>query len=501
MLDESPNSHTTAQSMLSTKIAWSFAHHNISADLADLVMGKEFDALRLVYFPNVENRIAEFLQAIHSKDKRVPIILDVALKIRATVAATDNLAISMGDVIKLIPATQQGETPQGAVLVASNEWGSLFKAKASIHIGSDVELKCLEVNSNHVVAQVIQGEHIPARAVIRVPSTYMDSVAADIMSPAMDEFLAHGLDFVVVPGMTSPDEILKLRNYLRQASKSQANLPWLVVKVDSYNIYEHLPQVIDAVDGVLISRRELALTTQPATVPMLAKEVIKTCAEHAKFTMTASELLASMRTHSSPTRAEVSDIANAVIDGTDVIVMPEELTDGELFLSLRQHDSAPRPQDAANSALSALRYLRSVIADVEKNVIEPNWHPQEPTIKTEYDALTATAYRTAHRVGAKAIVCLTNHGETAMRLSRFRSSTPIIAVVFDSYLLNRLCLLKGVQAIHVSAQPSLDEILPVIAELLKSEGYLNAGDMYIFVSISLSPLGKMGSNLFTVQKV
>ena len=485
---------TSSNHKISTKIAWSFAHHNINVELAKVVMDEKFDALRLVYFPSVENKIAEFLQAVRShadgntvdiadKDRYVPIILDVALRIRATVADTDR-EIKSGDMIKLAHASSSpSQRQQGdAVLVNTDEWGELFKPQASIHIGSDVELTCLEVHADHILAQVVQGEHIPARAVVRVPSTYTDSVAEDLMLPDMDQFLAHGLDFVVVPGITKGEEITKLRKYLRAKTPSEIAEPWLVVKVDSYNMYEHLHAVIDLVDGVLISRRELALTTRPATVPMLAKEIIKICNDHAKFTMTASEVLASMRTYSSPTRAEVSDVANAVIDGTDVIVMPEELTDGEFFLS-------------------SLYYLRDVIADVEQNVIEPNWHHQEPTIKTEYDALTATAYRTAHRVGAKAIVCLTSQGETAMRLSRFRVSIPIIAVVFDLYLLHRLCLIKGVQAVHVGAQPSLDDVLPLIGELLKSAGYLNVGDTYIFISISLSPLGSMGSNLFTVQKI
>ena len=164
---------STSNHEISTKIAWSFAHHNINADLAELITKERFDALRLVYFPSLENRISEFLQAIRSREDYAPIILDVALRIRATVADTSKV-ISMGDVISLAPASQP---KQDAVLVKTDEWGELFKPNASIHIGNDVELKCLEVHTDHVLAQVVQGENIPALAVIKVPSTYADNIA------------------------------------------------------------------------------------------------------------------------------------------------------------------------------------------------------------------------------------------------------------------------------------------------------------------------------------
>ena len=138
---------------------------------------------------------------------------------------------------------------------------------------------------------------------------------------------------------------------------------------------------------------------------MIAKEVIQLCRENFRLAITASEILGSMRHNPTPTRAEVSDIANAVIDGTDVIVLPEDLCLGKYFLR-------------------SLHLVYDIIADVESNMVEPNWHIQEPSVKTEYDALTTSACRTARRIGAKALVCLTQNGETALRLSRFRNTYP-----------------------------------------------------------------------------
>ena len=464
---------------IGTKIVWSFAHDTIDAKLADLVAGERFDALRLVYFPNADSKITEFLQALQKQKNghKIPVMLDIALKIRATVAnKTQVRSLSLQDKVSLVP-TATGASNE--IVVNTDEWMSLFSQGAMIYVGSNVALRCLEVHSQHVSAEVVQGEAIDPQAVIRVPSTYKKTVAADLMLAEIEEFLAHGLDFVVVPGMTELEEVKVFRAFLL---KKTTTAPWLILKADTMNAYQALPALIDAVDGVLISRRELALTTAPATVPMLTKEVIKLCAEHAKLALTASELLGSMRYNPSPTRAEVSDIANAVIDGTDVLVLPEELSLGKFFLR-------------------SLQLVYEIIADVEESMVEPNWHQQEPTIKTEYDALTTTAYRTAHRLDVRAFVCLTNSGETAVRLSRYRTSIPIIALVFAPHLLNRLCLAKGVRTMHLRTSPSLDEVLPMVSKRLKSDGYLATGDQFIFFTITLSPLGRVASNLFTVQQI
>ena len=109
--------------------------------------------------------------------------------------------------------------------------------------------------------------------------------------------------------------------------------------------------------------------------------------------------------------------------------------------------------------------------------------------------------RTAQRVKAKALVCLVHSGKTVLRLSRFGTPVPIIAVAFERAILNRLRLVSGVQGILLDTVPSLDEVLHIVGEQLKKDTFLSSGDLVIFITISLSPIGHAASNLMTVQTI
>ncbi len=130
----------------------------------------------------------------------------------------------------------------------------------------------------------------------------------------------------------------------------------------------------------------MALFIDPARIPMVTKEVIQLCNDQAKVCITASEMLGSMRTNATPTRAEVSDVANAVNDGADAVVLTEDVAAGP-------------------HAARAIRLMGKIVEDTEsKRDLVPNWLREEPLVQEEMDAVAYTAYRTARRVGAKAIV-------------------------------------------------------------------------------------------------
>lgn len=463
-----------------TRIIWSFTHDVVDEQLAATVAEAHCDALRLVYFQGTQTNIMKFMQALSRKqgEQRVPIMIDVALKIRATVSELKNpRQLQLGEQITIVPRSRGKHDD---LVIKTDEWQGLFVPDATIYMGTgDVMLKCLTVKKDVVTAVVTQGKAIYPHAPIKIPSTDKDLKASDLMLADIEQFLQQNIDFIVIPSITVREELQKFRTFLHQKSTTP---PWMILKIDTLKAYQELPRLITEVDGVLISRREIALTTNPATVPMISKEVTQLCNDYSKLIITASEILGSMRYNPAPTRAEVSDIANAVIDGTDVIVLPEDLCTSRYFER-------------------SLRLVYDVVADVESNTIAPNWDKQAPNIHSEYDALAASALRTAQRVKAKALVCLVHSGKTALRLSRFGTPVPIIAVAFDRAVLNRLRLVNGVYGILLDSTPPLDEVLTIVGEQLKKDSFLKNGDLVIFVTISLSPIGHAASNLFTVQTI
>ena len=117
------------------------------------------------------------------------------------------------------------------------------------------------------------------------------------------------------------------------------------------------------------------------------------------------------------------------------------------------------------------------------------------------DAVAFGAYRSSERMNAKALVCVTKSGNTALSLSAYRAPIPILSVTFSTITKRRLALIRGVQAMLLEAPPSIDEVLPAINEQLVRDTWLNAGDKIVFVSVTLSPIGQESSNLFTIQRL
>ena len=284
----------------------------------------------------------------------------------------------------------------------------------------------------------------------------------------------------MVSGFEDSADIAELRKYFL---KNGNFCPWIVLKIDSDQVYTKLSQMFPLVDGVMISRMEMALSIQPSMVPLLTKEIIQQANDAAKVVFIASEMLGSMRWNATPTRAEVSDIANAVADGTDAVVVSEEIANGP---HLKR----------------AIDLVEKILEDVEdKSGVQINWQKREPAIESEMDAVGYAAYKTAERTGAKAIVCITVSGNTALKLASFRAPVPIIAVTFSDDTNGKLRLVRGVSTIVLDTAPKIDEVLPVVNDRLLRDSWLKAGDTIIFVSITISSVERENSNLFTVQKL
>ncbi|MEZ4742576.1 MAG: pyruvate kinase alpha/beta domain-containing protein [Bdellovibrionota bacterium] len=143
-----------------------------------------------------------------------------------------------------------------------------------------------------------------------------------------------------------------------------------------------------------------------------------------------------------------------------------------------------------------------VVKDIEANEsISINWVKEEPIIHNEFDAVSRQAYKTAKRLKVRAIVCLTKEGNTALRLSSFRQQKPIIALTFSEEVNRKLSLVRGVDGVCLDIDPAIEEVLPAVNDLLKRRCELQPGDKFVFVTVTLSSVGRESSNLFTVQQV
>lgn len=471
-----------ATANLHTKVIWSFDCRLLSDDLAARAAKHSVDALRLVYNRDHLDKIATFIdsyQKFVASEEFQPasLMLDLSEGARAMIT---NLK-SEFEVVYGKKVTFTIENGAGDLQITTKSWEGLFKVGAFVFVGyGNAVLKVLEVEASRVVCEVVQGGLVFPDTEIHIPETRIRPTLKDLDQQNIKKILEKGIDYVVLPGISDVREIDEIRTHLCSLSRHE---PWLILRVDSKNVYEKLDQLIDHVDGVFISRREMALTVHPAAVAIYTKEIIQMTNDRAKIVMTASEMLGSMRRSPTPTRAEVSDIANAISDGTDALVLSEEVAQGKY-------------------GGRAIEVMHRIIDDTEsRKDLSLNWVKLTPKIETEMDAVAFGAYTTAERIRAKAIVCITMSGNTALKLASFRTPIPIIAVTFSKDVLRKMALIRGVTGIVLDIDPKIDHVLESVTNLLQSDSWLKPGDKIVFVSVTLSSLGREGSNLFTVQNL
>lgn len=468
-----------------TKIVWSFEPSCLNQQVIDQLETESVDALRLVLDNDSRDAVLGFLRELRTAftggARRCPVLLDIDTKSRGHLAGDTEMTFILDQEVTAVPMASDASADGVFAVQVPTGFETFFKRGELVYIGyGSAVMETVDVTSEAARMRVVHAGRVFPGTPVHVPATRPHVVAADLLNEDLYRLVREGVDYLVLPGMTDLKELEECRVRLGEACERP---PWMLMKIDSQGVYECLDNILDVVDGILISRRELTLTVDPALVPIMTKEAIQRSNDRAKTVVIAAEMLGSMRRNATPTRAEVSDIANSVIDGSDAVVLSEDIPYGRF---------GPR----------SVQVMHRIISDVETHEdVHPNWTKLAPKVTNEMDAIAFSAYQTAERLAARAIVCVTQRGNTALKLASFRPPVPIIAVCFDEDTLNRLRLVHGVDGIVVDDDLSMDLVLPRVSERLKRDSWLEKGDVIVFVSISLSSLSQENSNLFTIQRI
>ena len=469
--------------MQNTKIVWSLDATNLKDYPPEKIRNYPYQALRLVYQKDLTQEILTFLKDYKQRDSEnsstnyKPVLLDMSHKHQACVVGLEEAynLINKKELI-LVP-----EGREGGLQLKTDCWQLLFKEQELLYLNNgNVILKIEAVSKDEVRTSIQQGKEITNGMEVVVPSSKNPPSLFDLAYIDIKPFLELGLDYVILPGISNARELAIIRKKL--ASQTEFP-PSLLLKVDSKEVYENMGELLPLVDGLMISRRALALSLDPATVPILCKSLIHEANKLAKITLISSDMLYSMKQNPTPTRAEVSDIANAVIDGTDAVVLSKEIPRG-------------------HNTLRALNVAAKTIEEVENSPTrKQNWTKSPIQLQSHAAHLAYYACVTAERVKAKALVCLTKEGTTAKQVASYRPNLPIIALTFHDRTKAHLSLIRGVNSIVLKGEPMLDKVLPTVKELLKKSDRLKTGDSFVFITLSLSPISGEASNLFTVQEI
>ncbi|TXT29603.1 MAG: pyruvate kinase [Rhodocyclaceae bacterium] len=288
-----------------------------------------------------------------------------------------------------------------------------------------------------------------------------------------------GVDFVAVSFPKSAADMYMARQLLRAAGSNAV----LIAKIERVEAITNLAEILDASDGIMVARGDLAVEVGDATVPALQKKMIRMARDMNKLTITATQMMESMITSPVPTRAEVSDVANAVLDGTDAVMLSAETAAGQY------------PVEVVESmARICVEAERSAEVTLDREFLD--------RVFTRIDqSIAMAAIWTAHHLKVKAIAALTQSGSTALWMSRLNCGVPIYALTPDAESVGRMVLYRGVSPLSMKQQHTDRDLLLAEAEqLLIDRGVVEKGDL-IALTIG-EPIGTTGgTNTLKIVRV
>ena len=316
---------------------------------------------------------------------------------------------------------------------------------------SELDCKCTAGG----VLKSAKGINLP-KTVVNIPSiTERDW-------ECVDWAIEQRIDYLALSFVRKPEDIVTLRDYL----KDKVSDIHLIAKIEKAEAVERIDAIIDATDGLMVARGDLGVEMDVAQVPIIQKDLIRRCRLAGKPVIVATQMLQSMIEQSSPTRAEVSDVANAIFDGTDAVMLSGETSVGKFPVG----------------SVLTMSHVAQVTEDYI--VTAPTGNEMEPRIKTTLAAgsLARGVLRIVEDIDAKLVIIWTQTGGTARVFSKYRFPVPVIALSNDHRTLRRMALHYGVVPEHMPSVNDINSVIQATDEVVLRKKYAAAGDRVVIVA-------------------
>ena len=343
-----------------------------------------------------------------------------------------------------------------------------------------ITLEVLSVFDRNIECRVIHGGELRSYKGINTPGTRINLPAVSTEDRVDIELaVEHDINFIAASFARSAEDILEIRKIVEDKGGSIM----LIAKIESQEGVANFESILSVSDGVMVARGDLGVEIPTEEVPLLQKQFIRKCNRLGKPVITATQMLDSMIRNPRPTRAEASDVANAIFDGTDAIMLSGETAIGKFPV-----ESVSTMSKIAVHTESGLGY---------KKILED----MRPLIKkTVTDAISYATCHTAYELGADAIITATQSGQTARMVSKYKPKAPIIAVSSRQQVANQLTLTWGVRTVICPPVSSTDEMFANAIQAAMAEKLIKNGDLVVITAGV--PVGIAGTtNLLRVETV
>lgn len=354
----------------------------------------------------------------------------------------------------------------------------------AIHKGTDlllddgkIRLTVTKCGDGFAETKVITGGPLSNNKGVNVPNVMLGLSPLSAKDRTDLSFaLSIGVDWVALSFVQRPEDVAEARKLIGDQAS-------IIVKLEKPQAIDRLEEICELTDSVMVARGDLGVEMPPEKVPMLQKRIIKLCRTLGKPVVVATQMLDSMVTSPTPTRAEASDVATAVYDSADAVMLSAESAAGDY-------------------PVESVEMMNRIILEVEgdrnyRQIINASHDEPDPTVS---DAITLAARQVAETVNASCIVTYTTSGSTTIRASRERPAVPILCVTANERTARRLAMAWGVHAVHVEQEQRFSAVVKRAVELAKSEEFGGAGDKIVITAGV--PMGTPGStNVLRVERI
>ena len=428
--------------------------------------------------------IIEYIREINKKEPYNLAILGDLQGPKLRVGDLENGKIELKDGSELIFTTEKVIGTKDKIYVSYPNLAKDVKVGERIFLDDGkMEVKLVEVlNDKEVKISVTLGGTLLPKKGVNLPDSALTMPSLTEKDIAdLDFILENDLDWVALSFVRHTRDVIELKERIK-AKNSKIKV---ISKIEMPEALKNIRDIIIESDGIMIARGDLGVEVPIEQVPLIQKEIIRKCMHRAKPVIVATQMMESMMERTKPNRSEVTDVANAVLEGADAVMLSGETAMGD-YPTL------------------VVEIMSKIILEVENNAYEYDRddiltpQPHSPSLLS--DALCSSACKLAQDVNADALVGMTQSGYTAFMLSSYRPRAPLFIFSKERTLINQLSLSWGVRAIYYAEEESLDNIFFDQLNILKERGFIKTGD--IVVNTGSTPVDKhLPTNIIKITNV
>jgi len=426
-------------------------------------------------------RVIETIRAA-AKDagKLVPILQDLqGPKIRIGQMENEGIIIHEGAELVLTTLPLEYSTAERVYVSYPSLAQDLQEGGHILLDDGQLELEVTELRDHEVITKVIVGGPLRSRKGVNLPEIKSSTPSLTEKDLEDLEFgLMMGVDLIALSFVRSETDVTDLVRRIRESGKRVG----VIAKIEKPEAVDRIDQILSKADGIMVARGDLGIEMRLSKVPGAQKRIIQKCLGAAKPVITATQMLESMIENPRPTRAEVSDVANAVLDGSDAVMLSGETAMGK-------------------HPVRVVEVMDQIIREAERHYGQIlDYTPAAHASLDVTEAIGFTAYQLAGEVGAVAIACLTASGTTARSIARHRPRVPVYAFTDDERIVGQLTLTWGTKGFAIPFQRDTDEGVSCVHQILVENRLARPGDL-IIITAGMPLPAKGRTNMVHVSRV